>query len=115
MMPASLSAPAPRAIEYKVLRTHVFYLRANILPGARHDDVFLCVLSAAKAAVEPWTQAHPGERLKGILVMFDNDAFDTLCSEPVLRRLDFELVLTGYTGEGRQIRMLWFDDARLAK
>jgi hypothetical protein len=33
----------------------------------------------------------------------------------VLRRLDFELVLTGYTGEGRQIRMLWFDDARLAK
>jgi hypothetical protein len=47
--------------------------------------------------------------------MFDNDAFDALCSEPVLRRLDFELVLTGYTGEGRQIRMLWFDDARLAK
>lgn len=104
-----------RAIEYKVLRTHIFYLRANILPGPQHGDVFLHLLSAAKAALEPWARAHPGERLKGILAMFDNDGFDALYPEPVLRRLDFELVLTGYTDEGRQIRVLWFDDAKLAK
>ena len=104
-----------RAIEYKVLRTHVFYLRATIQPGPQHNDIFLHLLSAAKAALESWAGAHPDERLKGILVMFDNDGFDTLYPEPVLRRLDFELILTGYTDEGRQIRVLWFDDAKLAK
>lgn len=104
-----------RPIEYKVLRTRIFFLRANILPGARHDDVFLHLLSAAKSVLEPWAQANPEERLKGILAMFDGDAYDALYPEPVLRRLDFELVLTGYTDEGRQIRVLWFDDAKLAK
>jgi hypothetical protein len=111
----AIGACTARAIEYKVLRTHVFYLRAAILPGASHDEALIHLLSAAKNVLQPWASAHPDERLKGILLMFDSDAFDALYGEPVVRRGDVELVLTGYTDEGRQIRMLWFDDVRLEK
>ena len=33
----AIGACTARAIEYKVLRTHVFYLRTAVLPGAHHD------------------------------------------------------------------------------
>jgi hypothetical protein len=110
-----VGACTARTIEYKVLRTHIFHLRPAILPGSQHDEVLLHLLSAAKAALQPWARARPGERLKGILVMFDSDAYDALAPEPILRRADVDLVLTGYTDGGRQIRVLWFDDARLEK
>jgi hypothetical protein len=111
----AVGACTARLIDYKVLRARVFYLRPTILPGPRHDEILIRLLSSAKSVLQPWALAHPGERLKGVLVMFDSDAFDALYSEPILRRLDVELPLTGYTDEGRQIRMLWFDDARLEK
>jgi len=111
----AIGACTARAIEYKVLRTHVFYLRAAVLPGTHHDEVLIQLLSAAKNVLQPWAKANPGERLKGILLMFDSDAYDALYGEPILRRGDVELVLTGYTDEGRQIRVLWFDDVRLEK
>lgn len=110
-----VGACTARSIDYKVLRTPVFYLRPTILPGAQHDDVLIRLLSAAKHVLQPCAQAHPDERAKGILVMFDSDAFDALYSEPVLRRQDVELILTGYTDAGHQIRVQWFDDARLEK
>ncbi len=110
-----LGACTARSINYKVLRTHVFYFRPTISPGPQHGDILIGLLSAAKAALQPWVQAHPGERAKGILVMFDTDAFDALYSEPVLRRQDVELVLTGCTDGGRQTRVQWFDHARLEK
>lgn len=82
----AIGACTARAIEYKVLRTHVFYLRAGILPGASHDEALIHLLSAAKNVLQPWASAHPDERLKGILVMFDSDTFDRLYGEPILRR-----------------------------
>jgi hypothetical protein len=111
----AVGACTARAIEYRVLRTAIFFLRTAILPGPSHDNVLIRLLSSAKNILQPWAQARPAERLNGILVMFDSDAFDTLYPEPVVRRGDVELVLTGYTDEGRQIRVMWFDDARLAK
>lgn len=110
-----VGACTARLIDYKVLRAHVFHFRPAIAPGAHHDETLLSLLSAAKAALQPWAQARPGERVKGILVMFDTDAYDGLYAEPVLRRQGIELVLTGYTDGGRQIRVAWFDDARLEK
>ncbi len=53
--------------------------------------------------------------LKGILAIFDSDAYDGLYAEPIIRSHGIELVLTGCTDEGRQIRTIWFDDAKLAK
>lgn len=111
----TIGACTARAIEYKVLRARVFHLRPVIAPGAQHDETLLRLLSATKDALQPWAEARSGERLKGILVMFDSDAYDALYSEPVLCRPDFNLVLTGYTDTGHQIRMLWFDNARLEK
>jgi len=110
-----VGACTARAIEYKVLRANVFYVRPAILAGPHHDEILIRLLSAAKGVLQPWARAHPDERLKGLLLMFESDAFDTLYSDPILRRLDVELVLTGYTDEGRQVRMLWFDDARFEK
>jgi hypothetical protein len=104
-----------RSIDYKVLRTQIFYLRPIIVPGPQHDEILIRLLSAAKSVLQPWARTHPDERARGLLVMFDSDAFDALCSEPILRRADVELVLTGYTDGGRQIRVQWFDDARLEK
>ncbi len=110
-----IGACTARIIEYKVLRARVFHLRPMIVPGPHHDEVLLHLLSAAKEALQPWAQAHPGERLKGILAIFDSDAYDGLYPEPILRRQGIELVLTGCTDEGRQIRTVWFDDVRLEK
>ncbi len=110
-----VGACTARSIDYRVLRTNVFYVRPVILPSQQHDEVLIGLLSAAKRVLQPWAQTHPGERAKGILVMFDSDAFDALTLEPILRRADVELVLTGYTDVGRQIRVQWFDAARLEK
>jgi hypothetical protein len=104
-----------RPIDYKVLRAQVFHLRPVLRPDAHHDEVLFQLLSAAKSVLQPWARADSGGRMKGLLVMFDSDAYDGLYAEPVIRRSGVELVLTGCTDEGRQIRMLWFDDARLEK
>jgi hypothetical protein len=104
-----------RAIDYKVLRAQVLHIRPAILRGAQHDEVLLQLLSAAKNTLQPWAGARASDRLKGILVIFDSDAYEGLYPEPIIRRQDIELVLTGCTDEGRQIRIAWFDDARLEK
>jgi hypothetical protein len=104
-----------RPIDYKVLRAQVFHIRSTILAGAQHDEVLLCLLSSAKSVLQPWAQVHADKRLKGILAIFDSDAYDGLYAEPIIRWHGIELVLTGCTDEGRQIRTIWFDDAKLAK
>jgi len=104
-----------RSIDYKVLRAQVFHLRPALRPDVHHDEILFQLLSAAKSVLHPWARADSGGRMKGLLVMFDSDAYDGLYAEPVIRWHGVELVLTSCTDEGRQIRMLWFDDARLEK
>ena len=104
-----------RAIDYKILRAQVFHLRPVIRPGERHDEVLFHLLAAAKASLQPWAQARPAQRLKGMLLIFNSAAYDGLYPEPILRRQGVELVLSSCTDEGHQIRVIWFDDARLEK
>ncbi len=109
----ALGVSTSRPIDYRSLRASFFYYRAAISSETPYGEIAIRLLSASKDILGAWAREHPDEEIKGILMEFDRETFAPLFCEPVVRRMDFELSLVGHTDVGHQIRVLWFDDARL--
>lgn len=54
-----------------------------------------------------WSQAHPGEKLAGCAAIYENRLLGKSPVEPS------GLCLVGYTPQGKQLRVLWFEHHRL--
>jgi hypothetical protein len=60
--------------------------------------------------LEPWSAAHPEERVAGIATILVSPNYAEKQKRPVWEP---GLTLIGYTPQGQQIRVAWFDHARV--
>ncbi|MDE2462890.1 MAG: hypothetical protein KGO02_04130 [Alphaproteobacteria bacterium] len=96
------------------LRGRFAYYRTTVAPSHRQQNMASRLCSYSRAALQGWAQEHPEERLKGLLIVLQSrDLFPNRRHLPVIRQLDLELILIGYTQGGEQMRIVWFDDAHV--
>lgn len=111
-----LGVSTARHTEYKPLRSRFFYYRSAIVPDVPQLQVAAQICAHSCDCLAKWARQNPDEKVNGLYIELESDE---LLGEqrrlPVIEILGLNLILAGYTEEGNQIRIIWFDDARLEK
>jgi GNAT superfamily N-acetyltransferase len=95
------------------LRATFANLRCAVAPAFRRHDLAARILSHARIVLEAWSAAHPEERLMGYGVVLQSAELRDKQREPLWPYLGVDLTLVGYNERGEQMRVCWFNHARL--
>lgn len=94
------------------LRARFGFFRCLVAPEHRRSGIARTLLIESRAILSAWSQAHPADKIAGMAAIIENRNLDEIGRLPVWPQSG--LVLIGYTQDGRQIRVSWFEHARLA-
>ena len=86
-------------------------LRGAVDPAFRRSRAGTALAVYSRALLGRWSYDHPHERVAGLGGSVESPDLIARQREPVWPQTGF--VLVGYTREGRQIRVSWFEDFRL--
>ena len=92
------------------VRARVAMLRVAIDPELRRRHVGLAMFVDAPRILGRWSAEHPHERLAGVGGIVESPLLMAGASHP---RWPGTMDLIGFTPDGRQIRVGWFEDFRL--
>lgn len=93
------------------LRARFAMIRGAIDPAWRRSYAVSALGGASRDLIERWAETHPEERVAGIGAVVETRQFDAFQKKPVWPNT--RLAVAGYTPDGRQIRIAWFDHFRL--
>jgi hypothetical protein len=95
------------------LRCRLGFFRCLVSPT--HSDRRLArrLTIYSRELLEQWSRENPGEKVLGMAAILENANFDLLATRPIWHAADLRLI--GYTPNGQQIRLTWFDHARLER
>jgi hypothetical protein len=93
------------------VRVRVAMLRGAVDRDLRRSHIGFAMLLGAPRILETWSAENPHERLAGIGGIIESPELMAAQSQPYWPISRFGLV--GFTPDGRQIRMSWFEDFRL--
>ncbi|MDB5482389.1 MAG: hypothetical protein JWO83_3442 [Caulobacteraceae bacterium] len=104
--------------DFNPLRQRFAMFRALIAPEHRSLPAIWGLARAAHAQLEAWSLAHPEEEVMGMAAIIENPAILKLKGPPAwpMRPGDppmSGLVLMGYTERNEQVRVSWFNHARV--
>ncbi|MGH7023794.1 MAG: hypothetical protein ACREEB_09410 [Caulobacteraceae bacterium] len=109
---AAVSTAFIREIEF--LKARFAMLRCIVAPAWRHHNIARVITGHSKGVLEAWSQAHPEERVMGMAGVVQNAE---ILRNPNIGGLPIwptsGLTLVGYTPKGEQIRVAWFEHARV--
>ena len=92
--------------------------RALVDPDFRTLPRILGLTRSAHACLEDWSRRNPEEEVMGMAAVIENAGLQAIARRPAwpMREGDSPtsgLVLAGYTDRDEQIRLSWFDHARV--
>lgn len=93
------------------LRARFLVMRSLTHPDFRRTHAQVALALPAKAALENWAKANPAENVAGVLGFVEPGAWGAFAQLPVAPVWAWTLV--GYTKNGHQIRVVWFDHYRI--
>jgi hypothetical protein len=99
----------PTRIDF--LRARLAMVRGAVDPEHRRSRAAFALLVYTRHLLERWSGDHPDERLAGVGAIVESADLAGREKEPFWPMSRMGLV--GYTPEGRQIRVSWFEDFRL--
>ena len=94
-----------------LLRCRLGLYRCLVSPAHAHRRIVNRLTLYSRALLEKWSKEHPDEKVLGMAAILENPNFDIIAKRPMWRGTNLGLI--GYTPEGLQIRLTWFDHARL--
>ncbi|MDB5691244.1 MAG: hypothetical protein JWO81_307 [Alphaproteobacteria bacterium] len=100
---------APVLLDF--LRAAFFMLRSSVDPDARRGHAASTMAYFARDHLEAWAAGHPEENMAGIAAILESRELAGLGQVPFWPGTG--LRLSGYTPDGRQIRVSWFRHYRL--
>lgn len=106
---AGVSTAFVRELEF--LRHRFAMLRGLVAPEFRKHNIGRMLLGRSREVLEQWSRDHPDEAVMGVAGVIQNPALVAKERPPTSPVGAFTLV--GYTQEGEQIRVAWFDHARV--
>jgi hypothetical protein len=93
------------------LRARFALLRIAVNPAHRRRHLAVEIAKASRNVLEQWSLEAPQEKVQGMAAVIQAATLDELKRLPQWPRSGLNLV--GYTQDGQQIRVAWFDHARL--
>ena len=93
------------------VRARVAMLRGAVDPDLRRSHVAFAMMFGAQRILEAWAAANPHERVAGIGGIIESRQLKAAQNLPYWGPFRFGLI--GFTPDGRQIRVAWFEDFRL--
>lgn len=91
------------------MREKFAFCRSFIAPAWRGKRLTDRLMIDGHEELCRWSKAHPGEKLAGCAAIYENRVLGNNPVEPS------GLCLIGYTPQGQQLRVLWFDHYRLGR
>lgn len=98
-----------REIEFLKARFAMF--RCVVAPAFRRHTLARVVAGHSRGVLEAWSYEHPEERVSGMGAVVQNADILNSPRRPIFRTSG--LTLVGYTPKGEQIRVAWFNHARV--
>lgn len=106
-----LAAVATGVVEQiDFLRARFIVVRSMTAPDFRRSHAQIALAMATMPALEAWAKANPGEKVAGLIAFVEPGAWGEAARMP--RGPYFGWTLVGYTKNGHQIRVVWFDHFR---
>lgn len=93
------------------LRARFAMIRGAVDPDHRRGHVVSALGGLTRSLLEQWSKAHPAEQVGGIGALIESREFTDFMKRPIWPQT--RLAIAGYTPEGQQIRVAWFDHFRL--
>lgn len=95
----------------QLVRCRLGFFRCLVSPA--HPDRRLArrLTLLSRQLLSDWSNEHPEEKILGMAAILESPNFDRLGKRPIWPETGLWLV--GYMPDGRQIRLTWFDHARL--
>jgi hypothetical protein len=93
------------------LHCRLGFFRCLVSPAHRHRRIARRLTVYSRELLEHWSKENPEEKVLGMAAILESASFDLLARRP--KWGDAKLWLIGYTPKGQQIRLTWFDHARL--
>jgi hypothetical protein len=87
------------------------FFRCLVAPEYREQEIARKLTVYSRDLLAEWSSNHPDERVLGMAAIVQSPQLDALSRLPVWPAS--KLTLMGYTESGLQIRIVWFDHARL--
>jgi hypothetical protein len=98
-------------VRFDFLRARFALLRASVDPEKRRGHASATMGYAARDQLESWATQHPEEKLAGTAAILESRELAEIARIPYWPGT--RLLLAGYTNDGRQIRVSWFNHYRL--
>lgn len=96
--------------EIPTVRSRFAMFRCAVAPEHRRSHLATEMLLNAKTQIEQWSLAHPEARVQGLGIVLEADIGER-ARIPLWTQSG--LHLAGYTPDGRQLRLAWFEHARI--
>lgn len=96
------------------LRGRFAMFRCAVAPDAPREELSLRLAAETFRILDGWAADNPGERVLGIMTVLEGSEFGESARRPVWSDGGLQLNLIGYTPQGWQIRIAWFEHARVA-
>lgn len=93
------------------VRARLAMIRSAVDPEHRRSHVSLALSIVTRDLLASWSIEHPEEKLAGLGAVIEGPNLFPRAREPFWPQTRFGVV--GYTADGRQIRVSWFEDFRL--
>jgi hypothetical protein len=94
-----------------LLRCRLGFFRCLVSPAYTSRRIAWRLVKYSRALLENWSKENPNEKVLGMVAVLENPNFDRLGKRPMWHGPDLWLI--GYTPGGLQIRLTWFEHARL--
>ena len=82
-------------------------------PWAPNHTISYALSGYARTVLEDWSRTHPVEKVLGMAAVIESKGYRRKQREPLWPDYGLDLNLIGYTPDGRQIRVAWFQHTRL--
>jgi GNAT superfamily N-acetyltransferase len=93
------------------VRARLAMIRGAVDPQFRRSHIGAVMLARARETLESWADANPDERIAGLGAIVEARELGPRARQPYAPLSRFGLI--GFTPDGRQIRISWFQDFRL--
>ena len=95
------------------LRCRLGFFRCLVSPAHRDRRLARRLTVYSRELLDQWSKEHPDEKVLGMAFRLENPNFDLLGKRPVWHAGKASFWFIGYSRDGEQMRLTWFDHARL--
>lgn len=96
--------------DVKFLRARFLVLRSMTVPEFRRTHAQVALGIPSITTLTDWAKANPEEKVAGMIAFVEAGAWGEAARMPVGPFFGWTLV--AYTGDGKQVRVIWFDHFR---